>query len=125
MAKKHVLLADNEESVLCVMKAMLEHLDFNVVEARSGQEALDKFQERKDDISLVILDYKMPEMDGLQCLKRIREIAEIPVIISSGFGTCITEEMIDGNQAQGILPKPFTMSDVQKAITEVLKENSV
>lgn len=125
MSKKHVLLVDNEESVLGVMKAMLEHLDFNVVEARNGQEALDKFQEQKDDFSLVILDYKMPEMDGLQCLKRIREIAETPVIISSGLGANISEEILGESQAQGVLPKPFTISDVQKTITQVLKDNGV
>lgn len=119
MATHKILLVDDEELVANVAKAMLKQLGYEVVTARNGQEAIEIFQQDQG-ISMVILDYNMPEMDGIDCLSTMRETSKIPALISTGAGYEFTEEKIKEYQVQGILNKPFTMAQIKKKIDQIL-----
>lgn len=79
MDKKKLLIVDDEEPICRMLKLNLgKNEKYECMIATSGKEALELVQEHKPD--LVLLDIKMPEMNGLQCLKRIKIIApDIPV----------------------------------------------
>ena len=62
---------DDEEAVRDIAKSMLTQFGYNVMEASDGREALSIYRDKKDSISLIILDLIMPEMDGKACLKEI------------------------------------------------------
>jgi len=113
-----VLLVDDEECVLSVMKSMLKHLKCDYLEAKTGHEALRHIHEREDDISLIILDYKLPGMDGLQCLQHIRRLSQKPVIITSGER--IPPDYTEHIGAQGFLAKPFSMRRMEKELKRLL-----
>ena len=81
---------------------------------------MQRFEENKDTIDLVILDISMPELDGFTCLRRIRQISEVPVLISSGLSQTITEDDVRHHRAQGILPKPFTLESLQQIVESIL-----
>jgi len=82
---KKILIVDDEESIRFLYKEELEDEGFEVELANNGKEALEKLPLFKPD--LITLDIKMPVMDGIETLKRIREIERrLPVILCSAYG---------------------------------------
>src|SRR3989344_6977330 len=84
--KIKVLLIEDEKEVLELYRLKLTLDDYKVITAESGREGLDKAREANPD--LVFLDIKMPEMDGFEVLKKLREdpaTRDIPVVILSNF----------------------------------------
>jgi CheY-like chemotaxis protein len=82
---KKILIVDDEDSIRLLYQEELEEEGFVVDSAKNGKEALEKLPLFKPD--LVTLDIKMPVMDGIEALKRIREMdRKIPIIICSAYG---------------------------------------
>lgn len=80
-----ILVVDDEESVRFLYKEELEEEGFRVITAEDGEEALRKV--RTDRPDLITLDIRMPGMDGIEVLHRIREMdKDIPVIMSTAYG---------------------------------------
>jgi CheY-like chemotaxis protein len=75
---------DDNANGLSARKSVLEELGHRIVTASSGAEALEQFSHLKFD--LVVTDYKMPRMDGLELIARLRKLApELPIVLISGF----------------------------------------
>ena len=92
-----VLLADDDESLRRVQEYQLTKAGFIVTTCADGKAALDEFRENLHD--LVVTDIRMPELDGLELLARLRAISpETPVIVMTGHGTVDTavQAMKDG-----------------------------
>ena len=82
---KKIMIVDDEESIRLLYKEELEEDGFMVDVAKNGQEALEKLSLFKPD--LITLDIKMPVMDGIEALKRIRELdRQLPIILCSAYG---------------------------------------
>jgi DNA-binding response OmpR family regulator len=82
---KRIMIVDDEENIRFLYKEELEEEGFTVELAKNGQEALEKLPLFKPD--LITLDIKMPEMDGIETLKRIREIStHLPIVMCSAYG---------------------------------------
>ena len=78
--KKVILLVDDNEQELSVLKFMLETNGYRVIEATSGKEAIGWFSEVRPD--LVLADYAMPQMNGTQLVNRLKQIASyVPMIL--------------------------------------------
>lgn len=106
MDKLNVLVIDDEDGIRFACQRILTRMGFNAFAASRGLEGLDII--KKEMISIVLLDLKMPGMDGLEVLSHIREEDEsILVIIITGFATIETaiEAMKQG--AYDFIPKPF------------------
>ena len=82
MAK--ILLVDDEASVIDFLQQELAFEDYEVVTAMDGQQAYTVYQEQKDQLDLILLDWMLPKMDGLEVLRRIRKHDDIPVIMMTG-----------------------------------------
>ena len=82
--KKKILLVDDEESIHLLYSEELEEEGYEVYSAMTGEEALEKLPEIGPD--LVILDINMPCMNGIEVLRRMKEIKpQLPVILSSAY----------------------------------------
>ena len=82
--RARILLVDDNANGLAARKSVLEELGYRIVTCTSGADALEQFAASKFD--LVVTDYKMPRMDGLELIVGLREIApDLPVILISGF----------------------------------------
>ncbi len=79
-----ILLVDDNSNGLSARRSVLEELGYRISTASNGVEALEQFGRHKFD--LVVTDYKMPRMDGMELIVRLRKLAaDVPVILISGF----------------------------------------
>ncbi len=88
-----ILLVDDNRLGLIARKAVLEDAGHRITTALEGQEAFEHFA--REEFQLVITDYKMPRMNGLELIRRIRERCEtVPIILISGYAEALgmTEE---------------------------------
>jgi DNA-binding response OmpR family regulator len=119
---KHILVIDDEESMRKLVARALETEGFSVMLASGGEVALELMEEREPD--LVILDIKMPGMNGFQVLEVIRQRSDIPVIMLSGLGevTTIRDALIIG--ADDFLRKPFYARELLARVKAKLRRCS-
>lgn len=106
-----ILLIEDEGILRFFLKNFLKKDNsIELIEAFDGAEGLKKFKEN-DDISIIITDIKMPNMNGIQLIKKVREIdSEIPIIIESGLRE---EEFEDIKEVvNGVVKKPIEPSDI-------------
>ncbi len=120
-AKKHILLVDDEIDLTMTLSFILKRKGYTVDTANNGQEAIGKVKERLFD--LVLLDIKMPLMNGLEIYKRIKQIKpETVVILMTAYAVedLIQEALQEG--AYGIIYKPLDIENVFALIQEVTEK---
>ena len=124
VTKKRILLADDEPAMVMVMKFRLEHEGFEVVVATDGEEALHQAV-ANGVIDLILLDIKMPKLDGFQVCKRLKEnpaTAKIPIIIftaSEGVWSQLADRCVEFG-VTGWLKKPYGSQELLKTIRQAL-----
>ena len=117
---KSVLICDDAAFMRVMIKDILTKNGYEVVgEAENGQKAVEKYLETKPD--LVMMDITMPEMDGIQALKKIKEVdAGANVIMCSAMGQqAMVIEAIQ-NGAKDFIVKPFQADRVLEAVQKVI-----
>lgn len=121
MAKAKILVVDDEEGVLKSIVGILQDEGYEAITARDGKEALQLYQSEAPDA--LLLDIWMPDMDGIEVLKRLQEIdADSAVIVISGHGTISTALKAVRLGAFDFLEKPLSM-DVLLVILEKALEH--
>ena len=116
-----VLLVDDEEIVVGVGKQMLEKLGYSVLIARSGQEAVDVYKNRPDDVDLVLLDMIMPGMEAGDTYDKLKSInPAIKVLLSSGYGLDQKAGDIIDRGCNGFIQKPFNMQILEDKIGQII-----
>ncbi len=123
------LIVDDDEIVLHTMASEFASLGSAAELARSGKEALEMITGRHEsgkDYSIVILDWKMPDMDGIETIRRIRtEIdAKIPILLASAYDWSDIEDLAKEAGANGFISKPVFRSALYKKINSLLGTES-
>ncbi len=119
---KRVLVAEDEDEIRSIIKDPLTLSGIEVIEAKDGYEAFEKFLERGGEIDLVITDVIMPRMSGKNLFEKIRKInPDCKFIFISGYDPDVEEFSPEGGV---FLPKPFTISKLFDAIKSVLEEKA-
>lgn len=117
-----ILVIEDEEAVIDVSRAMLEHLGFNILEARTGSEALDVARSYNGPIDLALLDIGLPDMDGRKLYPLIKEARpDMKAIVSSGYAIEGPAQEILMAGAEGWIQKPYTFQAFSDKVSEVLK----
>jgi CheY-like chemotaxis protein len=116
---------DDDPSQLESAADTLESLGINAEQARSGMEALEKTRHRHEggrDYSVIILDYRMPDMNGIETIRRIRaEVdAGIPILLTSAYDWSDIEDEAKEAGANGFIGKPLFRSRLYEKINELL-----
>ena len=116
-----VLVVDDEEVVLGVVKGTLERYGYHVLLADSGLAAIDVFKRHPDNIATVILDLGMPGMDGRTALHALQKIRpSVKVVIASGYSEAEVMKLFAGQHVSGFLQKPFTPTRLAETIKKVI-----
>jgi len=117
--KATILAVDDEENVRRLLQRILEGAGYNVITAGNGQEALDKIS--LGGLNLVLLDIRMPEMDGFQTLDLIRKQCDIPVIMVTGVGGVTPGKDALNLGSDDYVIKPFQSNELLARIEAKLK----
>jgi signal transduction histidine kinase/CheY-like chemotaxis protein len=117
---KIILLADDEIMLRDLLADLLESNGFNVIKVSTGMEALTVLTE-EIKVDLIIIDYNMPEMNGLQCIQRIRELNfQMPVILSTGSLNFETKIDLSQFGINSILNKPYEFDAMMSIIKKLI-----
>ena len=118
MARTRILVADDEEGIRESLNLILGE-DYELVFARDGEETLEKLKE--DSFELVLLDIKMPKLDGLEVLRRLKgQGVSVPVLVLTAYQSVELAREAVKLGAQNYLPKPFEREQILNAVRGVL-----
>jgi CheY-like chemotaxis protein len=123
MTPKTVLVADDESHILHVVSLKLQNAGYRVVTARDGREALEMAQHERPD--LIITDYHMPELSGLELCRRLKERPEtsgIPAIMLTARGYNLDPSDTEKSGILCMLSKPFSPRQLLATVNEVLQK---
>ncbi len=120
MAKKAILVADDEASHRMMLKAHLKEEGLEVIEASNGQEAIDLVSRHFYD--LILMDIRMPVMDGMEALTRIKKISPaVPVIMMTAYGSINSAVEALKSGADDYLTKPLDMDELLLKVKKSLR----
>jgi two-component system response regulator AtoC len=121
---KRILIIDDEKAIRWSLGEALSNVEYDVVEASNGAGGIKKFEE--DPADCVILDLKLPDIDGINVLKKIKEIdGNVPVIMMTAYGEVETAvEAIKGG-AYDFIQKPFQLEKMKIAIRNALETSGM
>ena len=122
MRKRLILVVDDEPPILRLVKAKLKVDGYEVLTASRGEEALRVLEDEVPD--LVVLDVMMPDMDGFETLRRIREHSQVPVVMLTARGS--DADKLKGLQsgADDYVTKPFNPDELEARIAAVLRRTA-
>ena len=118
MAKLMALIAYDDSQTLRFIRANLRASGYRVVAARTDKEVLVQFEKTKPD--LVILDFKLPELDGLEICRQLREKSDIPIIITAERNLRHVVECFNAG-ADDYITKPFAVDELLVRVNALMR----
>ncbi len=118
--RQRVLLVDDEQLILESVQLLLEHEGFAVTIAHHPRHAIDLAAAAAATFDVLITDYQMPGMNGLELAQKLRECQpDLPVILTCGFTTNVDQQKLAETKISQVLNKPFEMEDLVKAVSKI------
>lgn len=118
-----ILIVEDDKTVLDFEKKELEHEGYAVITAEDGRRALDLFESQKPDF--ILLDIMIPELNGIEVLRRIRKQSEVPVILVTAKGEVYDKVNGLSAGADDYISKPFAIEELLARISSVLRRSRV
>ncbi len=118
-----ILLVDDEDSVQKLLAYPLEREGFRVLQARDGEEALQRFAE--EHVDLVVLDVMLPKLDGLEVCKRLRAESEVPIIMLTARDDELDKVVGLELGADDYITKPFSIREFRSRVRALLRRAAV
>jgi len=117
--RKTILLVDDDELVRITLKEFFTLLGLTVIEASNGREGIEKAI--NNEIHILIADYRMPDLTGVEMIKEIRKFKrDFKILILTGYADEITKDMIEELGIVSVLQKPIDLALLEKIITQLL-----
>ncbi len=120
---RKILVADDEALIRRLVSDFLRNSGYEPIEAVNGLDAIEKFK-AEQDICLIICDIMMPEADGWEVCKKIREISSVPILMLTARSQEFDELMSFESGADDFVTKPFSPSVLMKRVEVLLKRSS-
>lgn len=114
---KTILIAEDEEILLELLTELFQSYNYTVLTSTSGRDVLDILKIRMPD--LLIIDRKMPEMDGIECIEEIYSLNyKIPVILATG--SQMDDDLIDSSKISRVINKPYNFEELLSLVRELI-----
>ena len=116
-----VMIVDDEDLVTMLAQRVLTDEGYRIVTAKDGFQAIEIYRKLREQISLIILDFTMPVMDGADVFAELLQInPKAPVVLSSGFAEQERLRSMLARGLRGFIPKPYTQQKLLAQIRSVL-----
>ncbi|TFH40504.1 MAG: response regulator, partial [Chrysiogenales bacterium] len=116
-----VLVVDDEMMIRTIARDILQQCGYDVMMAADGEEALNIFRDRRDEINLVLLDMAMPRKNGIETYEEMKLIkGDVAVLLSSGFQLDDKVQTALDLGIKGFIQKPYTMDGLSNAVYDIL-----
>ncbi|HEV2436123.1 MAG TPA: PAS domain S-box protein [Verrucomicrobiae bacterium] len=117
-----ILIVDDEEAILAIMRSTLENYGYQVLTAGSGLEAIARFTQNSDAVHLIITDLAMPFMDGRAVIQALRKVRpDLKIIVASGSEKEV-EDLRQQIRTDAFISKPFTNENLLNIVHQVLAD---
>ena len=118
-----ILFVDDEKAMVDAIQPMIERLGYIVTARTSSIEALGAFRANPDRFDLVITDFTMPNMTGMELAKELLKLrSDIPVILCTGYSAHINEDKAKGSGIRAFVMKPVVLGEIANTIRKVLDQ---
>lgn len=117
-----ILLVDDEDSVQKLLAYPLERDGYRVLQARDGDEALDRFD--REQVDLVVLDIMLPQLDGLEVCRRLRAQSAVPIIMLTARDDELDKVLGLELGADDYITKPFSIREFRSRVRALLRRAS-
>jgi len=124
--KKKILVVDDDSNVGLLVSALFKKFNYEIISIPNGKELLDFLSSNKPD--LILLDLKLPDINGLELCKKIRENQssnDIPIIILSGISELDAKINLIESGADDFINKPFDVRELRARVNRILKRKKV
>ena len=121
ISSSRILLVDDNKLGLTARKAVLQEIGYKITTASSGKEGLERFAE--EDVELVVTDYKMPRMNGVEFIKKVRkQKPAVPIILLSGFADALGLDEVNTGADTVIQKSANEVTHMVRAIRRLLNQ---
>ena len=119
--KEHILIVDDEKMIVKIGQEMLEYLGYQVTGHTSSMAALESVRRQPEIYDLVITDFTMPQMDGVELARELNRLSpDTPIILYSARSKAVSPENARKLGIKDYLLKPVTAAELHQAIRRVL-----
>jgi DNA-binding NtrC family response regulator len=120
---ERILFVDDTESIVDIVELMLQNLGYKVTGFTDGREALKVFSEKPSEFDLVITDYVMPDLTGVDIAQKMIGIrSDIPIILCTGYSDLMSSEKAIAIGFREHILKPFNHQDFTELVRRVLDQ---
>jgi CheY-like chemotaxis protein len=125
MSQKRVLIAEDSSVIQNLARKILEFQNYDITAVKNGEQVMQILD--KEDFDIVLLDINMPIMDGMECVKAIRELkdkkkATLPVVAITGNAKNYSEEEFKAAGFNDVLVKPLNFDRLVEIVNELTEE---
>jgi two-component system, cell cycle sensor histidine kinase and response regulator CckA len=122
--EERILFVDDEKAMVDTIQPMIERLGYKVTARTSSIEALEAFRANPDRFDLVITDFTMPNMTGLELTKELLKLrSDIPIILCTGYSEHVNEDKAKARGVRAFLMKPVVLGEIAKTIRKILDDD--
>ena len=124
MPNNCIFIVDDEARIRKLLKDFLNAKGYSILEAEDGEQALEKFEENKNKITLILLDVMMPKLDGWSVLRQIRQESKVPIIMLTARGEEQDELFGFELGVDEYISKPFSPKILVARVEAILKRTN-
>ncbi len=126
MSTKRVLIAEDSSVIQNLARKILEFQNYDITSVKNGEQVLQILE--KEDFSIILLDINMPVMDGMECVRRVRALADkekaaVPVVAITGNAKNYTEEEFKTAGFNDVLVKPLNFDRLVEGVRDCLSNS--